>query len=173
MKGIIVSSMRECFVKQYGEEARNEVLEKAGVRTHKIILDSVDFNDEDLVKIIDAIVEKTNKKREVLLREFGKYFITIKSQEIYKQFYRKHSDAKSFLLDMDKVHTQLTNTIQGAKPPKFTYQEKDDKTIVMEYESHRDMIDYMIGAIEGVGEVYNQKLDIRKIDNKSVEIRFL
>ena len=73
---------------------------------------------------------------------------------------------------MDDVHTQTTKTIADAKPPEFTYKWKDDNTLIMGYKSHRGLIDIMVGLIRGVGKYYKDDLEVTKISDKEVEIKF-
>ena len=73
---------------------------------------------------------------------------------------------------MDNVHDITTKNIKNARPPRFKYKEVDDKTLIMTYKSHRGLIDILIGLIKGVGKHFNEDLQVRKINDTQVEIKF-
>ena len=62
--------------------------------------------------------------------------------------------------------------MQNAQPPRFDYKWKDEKTLIMIYNSKRGLIDIMIRLIEGVGKYYKENLKITKLNDKEVEIIF-
>ena len=76
------------------------------------------------------------------------------------------------ILGMDKIHVQMTATIRNARPPRFDYQWKDERTLIVTYKSFRGMIDIYRGLVLGVGKLFNEPLRARKLDNTQVEIVF-
>jgi hypothetical protein len=67
---------------------------------------------------------------------------------------------------MDKVHTQLTKMIPGAKPPRLIPEDVDDNTLIITYKSKRGLIDYFLGLIEGTGEFFNEKIESEVLDRE-------
>ena len=80
--------------------------------------------------------------------------------------------AKDFLLKMDKAHFDSTKMLEGARPPRFDYEWVGPKTLIMHYKSQRGLIDIMVGLIKGVGKYFKENLQVRKLDDKRVEIVF-
>ena len=80
--------------------------------------------------------------------------------------------AKDFLLNMDKIHEATTRTVPDARPPKFQYKWKDDKTLIMIYNSQRNLMPFLLGLIKGVGKYYNTNLQVNQLSSKEVEIKF-
>jgi methyl-accepting chemotaxis protein len=172
MKGVVVGSIKDYYISKKGQEEWFSLLEQIGLDRHKLILATTDFDDTLVEKIIDKMADSLQLKKEELLKELGKYFVTNSTQKLYQFFYKKHNSAKSFLLDMDKLHLQMTSIIKDARPPRFEFEEKDESTLTIKYKSHRNMLSYLEGALIGVGEVYNENLAVSKIGNDKVEIKF-
>jgi hypothetical protein len=42
----------------------------------------------------------------------------------------------------------------------------------MKYKSHRNLIDFLVGLIKGVGKFYKEDLKVTKLTNDKVEIVF-
>jgi hypothetical protein len=91
---------------------------------------------------------------------------------MYPLYYERNATARDFLLDMDTVHTEMTRSMQNARPPKFEYEWKDDKTLVMHYKSHRGLLDFVVGLVRGVGKRYDEALQVTKIEPDKVQIVF-
>ena len=83
-----------------------------------------------------------------------------------------NATAQDFLLDMDNVHVQMTRVMENARPPRFRYEWQDDKTLIMHYQSHRGMVDFLVGLARGVGQYYNQDLRVTKLGSDKVRIIF-
>jgi len=66
----------------------------------------------------------------------------------------------------------VTKNIQNAHPPRFEYEWKDQKTLIMKYKSHRNLIDFLVGLIKSVGKFYKEDLKVTKLTNDKVEIVF-
>jgi hypothetical protein len=103
---------------------------------------------------------------------FGDYWVNEYSQRIYRVYYDGCKMAKEFLLKMDSVHVASTRNMPNAHPPRFEYEWKDDKTLIMHYKSPRGLIDFMVGLIKGVAKYYKEDLKITELDDKRVEIVF-
>jgi methyl-accepting chemotaxis protein len=172
MKGVVVGSIKDYYISKKGEDEWFNLLEQVGLDRHKLILASTDFEDASVEKIIDKMADSLQLNTEKLLKELGEYFVTNSTQKLYRYFYKKHNNAKDFLLDMDKLHVQMTSVINEAKPPRFDFEEKDEKTLIIKYKSHRNMLSYVEGAAIGVGKVYNNKLTVNKIGDDKIEVKF-
>ncbi len=62
--------------------------------------------------------------------------------------------------------------MENAHPPRFEYDWKDDKTLILKYKSQRGLIDILVGLIKGVGKYYKEDLKVSKISSDKVQIVF-
>lgn len=164
MKGTVVNIWLNTIEKMYGESTKNEILEKQGWNPHRIITPLEEIDDKRILDLMSAYAKNDNLKTEELWRKLGANNI----QSFYKWFpsYFEKSSAKGFLMLMDKVHTQLTKMIPGAKPPRLIPEELDDKNVIITYKSKRGLVDYFMGLLVGVGEHFGEKIEAKIIDRK-------
>ena len=72
---------------------------------------------------------------------------------------------------IDKIHLNIATLYNNLVPPRFDVEENNNKLII-HYKSNRNLIDSLISLVKGVGKYYNEKLEIKKVDNKTVEVIF-
>ena len=58
----------------------------------------------------------------------------------------------------------------NAHPPRFTYEEPDDKTLIITYISVRGLIDLFISIAKGLVKKYNEDVEITKIGIANVKL---
>ncbi|GAK53936.1 heme NO binding domain protein [Candidatus Moduliflexus flocculans] len=124
------------------------------------------------MKLAASIMRQTNLSLSQLADMFGEYWVLEYSQKMYGQHYLKHATAKSFLLDMDNLHLAMTKNMANARPPRFTFTWKDERTLLMKYISSRNMADFAAGLVKGVGKFYHEKLDVKLIGNDQIQVIF-
>ena len=68
-------------------------------------------------------------------------------------------------------HEVMTKSIKLARPPRFRYEWKGDKLLIMHYDSSRRLVALMPGLIRGLGKYYKERLTVRVVGN-AVHVRF-
>jgi hypothetical protein len=160
-------------VEKFGRKEWVEALGKSRMDSGPKILPISDVDDESVLNIINSLCEILNISLTQLTDMFGEYWVNVYSQRMYSAYYKGAKTAKDFILKMDSVHVAMTKGTPGAQPPRFEYEWKDDKTLIMKYISHRNLIDLMVGLIKGVGRFYKSDLKVTKLGSDEVEIIFL
>ena len=122
------------------------------------------------------MVENTGKvlnlTKQQVCDAFGDYWVNTYAPKIYFMYYDKFKNAKQFILGMDKTHEIVTRNILNARPPRFTFEEVDENTIIVNYISTRGMIDFYAGLVKGVGKYFNTPIDVKKLSEDRVELTF-
>lgn len=172
MKGVIVNCLAEMVKEKFGEDKWQDALEKAGLDRKSIFFTTQDVDDNAALKIVDSVCKVLNISLVQAADAFGDYWINVFAPKIYGAYYSGVDSAKDFLLNMDRVHQATIRSTPGARPPIFGYEWKDDKTLIMKYQSHRQLIDFMVGLIKGVGKYYKEDLEVTKLGHDKVEIVF-
>ncbi len=166
MKGTVVSIWLNTISRIYGEKTKEEVLRANGWDPNRMITPLEEIDDHKIKGLIDAFARKQNLKSEELWRILGQN--NIKSFHDWFPSYFQTDTAMGFLMLMDKVHTQLTKMIPGAKPPRLIPVPVDDKNFQMVYKSTRGLHHYLMGLIEGVGVHFGEKIEAQ-IAEESME----
>ncbi len=172
MKGVIAACLAELVIEKFGKDKWEAILEKSGLKKSTSFLPFQDIDDAAVM----TVVESTCKILKITLNQaadaFGDYWVNDYAPKVYKTYYRKAKNAREFLLKMDDVHDQVTKSIKNAQPPRFEYEEKDERTLVLHYKSQRNMIIFLMGLVKGVGRYFDEKLIVRKLSDKKLEVLF-
>lgn len=172
MKGTIVKCLEELVVSQFGQDKWEKSLEDAGLKKNAMFFTVSDVEDAQVMKVVGAVCTNLGLSLPQAADAFGDYWVNTYSQKMYGQFYKKNKTAKDFMLDMDNVHINMTKTMKDAKPPRFKYEWKNDKTLVINYNSERGLIDFAVGLTKGVGKFYNEKLAVSKLSQDKFQVIF-
>jgi len=172
MKGVILHCVRELVMTSFGEETWSKVLERAGLPTATIFVHVEGVEDEKAIAIVKAICEVCKLSLAEVADAFGDYWVNTYAPRIYKSFYERYPSAREFILAMDTVHTTVARTLKDAKPPRFEYEWEDDRTLIIHYISHRNLVDFVVGLVKGVGRYFATPLKVEKLDEKRVKVLF-
>ena len=172
MKGTIVKCLEELVSTNFGRDKWEKSLEDAGLKDSTMILAISDVDDLQVMRIVEAVCKNLNISLAQAADAFGDHWVNVYSQKMYSQYYEINKTAKDFLLDMDNVHVAMTKTMKDARPPRFNYEWKDDKTLIMHYRSHRGLIDFAVGLSRGVGKFYNENIRVTKLGPDKVQVVF-
>lgn len=172
MKGSIVRCTQQLVETKLGPEGWKDILARAGQPPTRHVLDIEDVPDEQVVKLLDAVIARTGLTWTQLADAFGEQWVMHYSQRLYAQLYATHRTAREFLLSMDSVHVMVTKTIKNAHPPRFHYTWKNEKTLHMHYKSSRKLIDFLAGLVRAVGKYYKENLRVTKLAEDCLEIVF-
>ena len=172
MKGVIAACLGELVVKKFGKEKWTECLVGAGLPGNTSFMPHMDVPDEDVLKVVNSTCKVLNMTLSQAADAFGDFWVNEYAPKIYGVYYLKPRSAKEFLLNMDEVHEKVTKTIPKAHPPRFDYEWKDEKTLVMTYKSRRRLVDFLVGLIKGVGRRFKENLRVTKLGPQKVQVVF-
>ena len=171
MKGTIVKCLEELVITKFGKDKWEKALENAGFNKLTMFLPGADIDDSQVMKAVKAVCKTLSISLEQAAEAFGDFWVNVYSQNYYYSFY-KNKTAKSLLLSMDDIHVRMTKTMENAKPPRFDYEWKNDRTLIMHYKSHRGLIDFAIGLVKGVGKFYKENLKVTKLGPNMIQVVF-
>ena len=172
MKGAVAVAMRDMIRKEFSEEVWSKIAQRAGISPDRIILPISDIDEELWQKLRDAAEAETNMSSKELGLKFGEAWVNDFTSRVYPIYYSGHKTARELLLDLDRIHVQVTKNIPNATPPRLDYKWEDDNTLILTYKSHRHMIDYLIGGIYALGRKYNEPIEAEKISEEAVRVKF-
>lgn len=162
MKGVVNKGIQELVEARFGAEAWTKVKSLAGCDEPFFSI-SEDYPDEMTLNLVKAAAEVSELPVETVLVEFGKFWVPHTGKESYPTYYMlMGSTPREFLLNMDKVHLQVTRNIANAHPPRFTYDELPDGRLLMHYKSDRNLCPVLRGLILGVGIYFQQELQVKE-----------
>jgi hypothetical protein len=171
MKGTIVNCLEKLVVEKFGKEKWDKSLKDAGMSADTVFFITADVDDAVVMALVGAVCKNLGITLEQAADAYGEYWVNVYALKYYRAFYG-HKTAKEFLLNMDYVHIAMTQTIENAHPPRFTFEWEDNKTLIMHYKSKRGLIDFVAGLTKGVGIYYKENLSVTKIGDDKIRIVF-
>jgi len=172
MKGVIAVCLADLVKEKFGKDKWEQALEAAGLPKTTFFMPSTNLEDAVVLKVIDSVCNVMGITLEQAADAFGDYWVNTYAPKVYKVYYRGKETSREFLLNMEKVHKTVTETIADARPPRFEYQWKDDNTLIMRYKSSRNLIIFFIGLLKGVGKYFKEDLKISQAGPDKVQIVF-
>ena len=172
MKGTIVKCLSDLVKNNFGEHNWKEILQQSGVSPYTAILVTSDIDDKTVFKLIENTCKVLNITKQQACDAFGDYWVNTYAPKIYSMYYAKFENAKQFIMGMEKTHETVTKHILNARPPRFTFEEVDENTIIVNYISARNMIDFYIGLVKGIGKYFNTPIDVKKLSEERVKLTF-
>ena len=172
MKGAIVKCLSDLVKNNFGEHKWKEIVQQSGENPHTAILATSDIDDKTVFKLIENACKILSLNKQQACDAFGDYWVNTYAPKIYSMYYTQFENAKQFIMGMDKIHETVTKSMLNARPPRFAFEEVDDNTIIVNYISTRNMIDFYIGLVKGVGKFFNTPIDIKKLSEERVKLIF-
>ena len=126
MKGIVFSLLNDMVEEQFGLEAWDALITKAG--SDGVYLSTETYSDEEPMRLVAAASELTGIAQTDLVKAFGQYMFP-QFYTKYPVFFKPDMTLKSFLLTVDRViHVEVRKLYPDAALPDFDYEhEEDDK----------------------------------------------
>ena len=163
MKGIINKGVQELVEAKFGAEVWEKVKELAKCE-EPFFSTSHDYPDQMTMDLVNAVSEVCGLSLEAVLVEFGKFWVLNTGPQTYPTFFKlAGKSAREFLLNMNKVHEQVTKSVNNAVPPNFEYEELPDGRLLMHYRSKRRLCAVLRGLIMGVGIYFDEELHVKEI----------
>ena len=172
MKGTIVKCIEELVTKKFGTPTWKECLKKAGLSELKLYSTMEDVPDAEIMAIIKGISEVAKLPMSAVLDAFGEHWSTVYAPSVYKTYFAGVKSTREFLLKLDDIHVTMTRTIKDARPPRFKYEWKTDKELVMTYNSPRGLVALLPGLIAGLGKYFKDSPKVSTVGN-SIHVQFV
>lgn len=172
MKGAIAMCLKSLVTEKYGQTKWKETLTHAGITREPLMTLLTDMDDAMVLNLVQSACKVLNKTNQQISDEFGEFWVNNYVPKYYSRYVTGIKNSKEMLSAMDSVHVRVTQNIQNSRPPRFEYKWVNDKTLIMTYKSERNLMELFIGLIKAVGKHFNEKLLIKKLNNKEVEIIF-
>lgn len=172
MKGIVLDCLKHLVVDNFGAGKWEKIREESSDAAARDLALVDDVEDGEALAMFGIACQKTGLTFQQACDAFGAYWVGDYIPKRFPQFFGGVSSIREFLLRLDGVHEAVPTIISGAKPPRHTYDWKDEKTLVMTYNSPRDLIELFDGAVRGVAIHFDETIETKILDRKHVEIRF-
>ncbi|WP_069801290.1 heme NO-binding domain-containing protein [Thermogemmatispora onikobensis] len=160
MHGLIFTTWEKYLGERFGGGLLSAYRDTIGEPPSATPLVSRFYDDGVLLEGVAAASRLSGLSPEQLLREYGRYFILNSlTGHLCKYILSGVSSAYDLLLTMRDVHSRLRKTAAGLTPPLFNYEfAPHERSVVLIYDSPRQLCPVLLGAIEGAAERYGEEV---------------
>ncbi len=160
MQGSIYTAFSDMIIEQMGMEQWNELIEQTSPPSQGVYTSGEQYQDSELINMVQALSTKTGIATELLIEKFGRYLFN-KLYDTSPIDISRLDNLKSFLLAIDNlIHVEVKRLHPKAYLPTFEYETIDENTLIMYYSSKRKLCHASIGLIFGAAEKFNEKISI-------------
>lgn len=175
MKGTITRCMAELVEEKFGKAKWETIVEKStfDIPTRASLkVAGSDIPDANVMTLVKSACTELSLTLPQLADAFGEYWCCSYAPKLYSVYFRRFKNAKELLLGLDAMHVELTKSIPNAKPPRFESTWKDDKTLQMKYNSHRQMFVFFVGLVRGLGKHFKENLHVTDVGGNTLRVQF-
>jgi len=163
MKGAIFKGIQLYITTQYGDEQWNAIKEESHCHEPFFALGQ-SYPDELALQILGQASKITGETVEDLLLGIGRFWVVHIGKANYPSIFGLvGGNARQFLLNMNRAHELVTQSLADAQPPRFEYAEPGGGTLRIKYFSRRNLCTLLRGLILGVGDYFDEKLEVTEI----------
>ena len=160
LKGVVFDLLEQAIVRDHGEDAWDDLLEKAGLVGAYTTLGS--YPDDHLGRLVAHAAEAFQMPAEDVIRWFGREALPMLAAS-YPEFFTPHATTRAFLMTLnDIIHPEVRKVYPGADVPWFDIDASESSALVMGYRSHRRLCSFAEGLIQGAAAHYAEPVTIQQ-----------
>ncbi len=168
MYGLVNKAIKDLVVSNYGNEKWKEICKLSDFKEEDFVRMS-SYPDKltyDLVKNASIVLKADSN---IILEAFGEYWILYTAEEGYGDLLNMAGNSfPEFLDNLDMLHFRINNIMPDLRAPQFTTRNSQEKSIELEYRSHRNgFIPMLYGLIKGLGKRFDLNVSITQIQEKN------
>ncbi len=164
MYGMVNQAIKGLVVSQFGDQAWSKICERAQLPPEDFVFMQY-YPDKVTYDLVGAASAELKLSPEVVLREFGKYWVLYTAKEGYGPIMDLFgADYKSCLKNLNNLHARMGMTMPSLTPPRFVFSEESPTMYIVSYFSKRAGLSPMVaGLLEGLATKYNVKAEVQMI----------
>lgn len=161
MYGIVNKAIQGLVTENYGEDVWEQIKKEAGVDV-ELFLSNEAYPDQMTFSLAGAASKVLNISVNDVLIAFGKYWVLKTGMRTYGELMKAGgNNFKEFIINLPAFHSRVMLMYPNLSPPEFSVSDIKENELILHYYSHRKGLTYFVhGLIQGLGEMYNTKVNI-------------
>ena len=164
MYGLVNQALEDFVIQGYGTSAWDRIRQGAGIN-HEMFIAMDGYPDETTYKLVGAATEVLNLDAAQVLEAFGKHWVLYTAESGYGEMLAMFgSDLRSFLNNLDNLHSHVGMSFPALRPPSFTVEEIEGEAgLLLHYRSERaGLAPMVIGLLKGLGKRFSQEIIVQQ-----------
>jgi|GEM_PF-64715 len=164
MKGIVFTEFIEMVESTFGFETADAIITDADSASGGAYTSVGQYPDQELIELVLALSRRTGTAPSDLLKAFGSHLFA-RFALTFPELIKSADTAFDLLSEInDHIHVEVRKLYPTAKLPRLDCESKDDRTLLIQYRSHRPLGDFAEGMIQGVIDYFNERISIDRHD---------
>lgn len=157
---MIFTEFMDMVEETHGLETADRILAVAAPASGGAYTAVGNYDPAELLALVGALSNDQNVPVPDLAVAFGRRIFTMFTRQ-YGHFFREASDAFTFLGGIENyIHVEVRKLYPDAELPTFSYPEKGDTRLVMEYRSTRPLAHFAYGLILATVAHYGDEIQV-------------
>ncbi|WP_158224613.1 heme NO-binding domain-containing protein [Agaribacterium haliotis] len=162
MKGIVFTEFMEMVEQNWGVDMVDDLIDSVAPESGGAYTSVASYDYEELVAYVAELSKRTQQQAPALVHAFGN-FLAASFVKKFRSFFDEAGDCFSLLKKIDDhIHVEVRKLYPDAELPKFSYEQASDSSLILHYESSRQLADLAHGLIEGCARHYGEQLKIER-----------
>lgn len=155
MYGMVNQAIKDLVQNKFGNEAWVNICQRANIPQEDFVFMQY-YPDKLTYDLVGAASAQLGVSPEVILREFGKYWVLYTAKEGYGAMMDLFGgNFKTCLKNLNNLHARMGMTMPHLTPPRFVFKEESESHYVVSYYSKREgLCPMVIGLLEGLAAKY-------------------
>jgi len=163
MYGMVNQAIKSMVTEKLGKETWEEICTDGGFDP-KGFNSFEQYDDQITASLVGLVCKKTQASPEVILEDFGKYWIGYAKKSEYKSILTAFASNPIELIEtLDSLHSRLQLSFEKLKAPSFWVTHISKNEALVHYKSQRNMglEPFVVGLLKGVFDMYNQSCEVK------------
>ncbi len=162
MKGIVFTEFMELVEKNWGLDMVDDIVDATALPSGGAYTSVGTYDIQELLDLVTELSRRVETPVPTLVHAFGNYLASSFAGK-FPDFFAEVDNSFDFLKRVDNhIHVEVRKLYADAELPVFSYQDVDENTMILNYQSTRHLPDLAHGLIEGTAKYYNEELDIQR-----------
>jgi Heme NO binding. len=164
MKGMVFSTFIEMVEEKFSIDTVDQIIEEANLQSGGAYTTIGTYDHGEIIELVGRLSQHTGIPGGELIKAFGEYLFGVLVGG-HPQFLKGVEDAFQFLLQVDRyIHVEVRKLYPDAQLPKFTYEQPNPSTLIMNYSSERPFADLAEGMIVGCIRHFGHDITVTRED---------
>ncbi|MCU0528414.1 MAG: heme NO-binding domain-containing protein [Cyanobium sp. Prado107] len=164
MYGLVNRAIQQMVTSRHGEDVWQRIKEKADLADLDFFSTYQAYPDDVTHRLVAAASEELELSAAEIMHAFGEYWITYTASEGYEQLLESTGETLPEFLDhLDTLHARAGLAFPQLQPPSFRCRHGGDRTIDLEYHSHRrGLAPMVVGLLQGLGRRFRTDVQVEQ-----------
>ena len=160
MKGIISTEFLEMAEAEFGIQTVDKITSLVELHDQGAYTAVGNYPHGDMIAMLGALSKEAGLEQTDLLTAYGRYLFKTFTRE-YSAFFKNISSSQEFLNGIETViHSEVRKLYPDANLPSFDCSVGENRTLTLDYESHRPLADLAEGLIKECIEHFGDPIEL-------------